>query len=199
MITEKQLILFAPGSQKVAAIVTKWFNEFACKYEVNTPQRVAAFLAQVIHESGGFRYLREIASGQAYEGRKDLGNVFPGDGVRYKGRGYLQTTGRNNYATVSIEIFGDDTLLKNPDLLATPKYGMLSALLFWQSRGLNRYADMPVTEKVLTKAYGYLRPYAYITYRINGGLTHINERIRIYNVICKEFGLPQYVSIKVNA
>src|SRR5215510_13433564 len=67
------------------------------EFDVGTPGRRAAFLAQLAHESGELRYMEEIASGAAYEGRKDLGNTQPGDGKRYKGRGPIQLTGRANY------------------------------------------------------------------------------------------------------
>lgn len=179
MITVPQIIKYAPGSGKVADIVAKNFNEYHCKYEVNTPLRIAAFLAQVIHESGGFRYTREIASGNAYEGRKDLGNIFPGDGGRFKGRGLIQITGRNNYAALSKDLTGkEDTFLKNPDLLAIYPYAMTSAFWFWNSRNLNKYADIQYFET--------------ITRRINGGLNGFAERIEIYNKINKDFGLPIY-------
>src|SRR6478736_7421705 len=72
-------------------------NSTLPKYLINTPTRIAAFLAQIAHESGQFRYVKELASGEAYEGRKDLGNTQPGDGKKFKGRGLIQITGRNNY------------------------------------------------------------------------------------------------------
>lgn len=183
MITSSLLIKIAPRSVKVADIVQDWFNKFACQYEVTTPERVAAFLAQAIHESASFTATRETVSGSAYEGRKDLGNVFKGDGVKFKGRGYIQVTGRNNYAACSKALFGDDTLLKNPDLLATPQYAMKSALWFWQTNDLNRLADI---QYFLT-----------ISIRINGknknGLPNgWEDRVHFYNLFCKEFGLPLY-------
>lgn len=183
MITAPLLIKVAPRSIKVSEIVTDWFNKYACKYEVTSPKRVAAFLAQTIVESASFTATREYASGSAYEGRKDLGNVFTGDGKRFKGRGYIQITGRNNYAAVSKYIFGDDTLLKNPDLLSTPQYAMLSAFWFWKDRGLNELADK---QFFLT-----------ISIRINGknkdGLPNgWEDRVYFYNRFCKEFGLPLY-------
>ena len=64
-----------------------FLNKYFSHYQINTPLRICAFLAQVGHESGQLRYAEEIASGAAYEGRKDLGNVHPGDGRKYKGRG----------------------------------------------------------------------------------------------------------------
>lgn len=178
MITEKLLIEILPASKKVASIVAQVFNENSCTFEINNPKRVAAFIAQTAWESNSFTALREYASGSAYEGRKDLGNIFQGDGKKFKGRGYIQITGRSNYRSVSKFLFGDERLLDNPDLLATPKNSMLSAMWYWQSRNLNHYAD--------------LQYYETITKRINGGLNHFAERITIYNKFCKEFGLAQY-------
>ncbi len=141
MITEDQLKKISPNTPvNLTPVVTQWFNEYADKYLVNTPLRIAAFFSQVIHESGAFRYVHEIATGEAYEGRADLGNVHMGDGKRFKGRGYIQITGRNNYAAISKDLFGDvNTLLNNPDQLATPQYAMLSSFWFWNLKGLNNY------------------------------------------------------------
>ena len=84
MITKEQLIAWDSDSVNVAETVVEYFNKYAEQYSVNTPLRIAAFLAQVIEESGSFKYLTEIASGAAYEGRKDLGNTQPGDGKSLK-------------------------------------------------------------------------------------------------------------------
>lgn len=183
MITSNLLIKIAPNSKKVADIVPDWFNKFSCDYEVTNPKRIAAFLSQTIVESASFTATREFASGAAYEGRRDLGNVFKGDGKKFKGRGYIMITGRNNYASCSKALFGDDTLLKNPDLLAIPKYSMQSAMWFWKDRGLNEQAD---------KQFFYT-----ISVRINGknkdGLPNGWEaRVNYYNLLCAEFGLPLY-------
>lgn len=101
--------------------------------------RLAHFMAQVGHESGGFRYMEEIASGQAYEGRKDLGNTQPGDGVRYKGRGPLQVTGRANYRRIG-ELIGI-AIEEHPQIAALPSLGILTACVFWSDHRLNRWAD----------------------------------------------------------
>lgn len=177
--TEQELKIFSPNTpDQLIPIVTGWFNKYTDKYEVNTPVRIAAFFSQLIHESNAFKATREYDSGSAYEGRVDLGNVFKGDGKKFKGRGYIQVTGRNNYSAVSKFIFGDDTLLKNPDLLATPQYAMLSAFWFWDSRKLNALADID-----------YLKT---ITKRINGGLNGWNERLANYNRICDYYKLPHW-------
>ena len=177
-ITESQIIGFAPASIKMASTVAKYFNEFNEHYQVNTPLRIAAFLSQTAHESASFRYTREIASGDAYEGRKSLGNIFPGDGKKFKGRGYIQITGRNNYTALSKSLFGDERLAKDPEIIATPQYAMISAFWFWNGNNLNKYADEQYIET--------------ITKRINGGLNGFQERVNFYNKLCTEFSLPLY-------
>ncbi|MGV3623967.1 MAG: LysM peptidoglycan-binding domain-containing protein [Archangium sp.] len=106
---------------------------------INTPKRQAAFLAQLAHESGQLRYFEEIASGAAYEGRRDLGNTQPGDGVRFKGRGPIQLTGRHNYR-IAGQALGID-LENNPTLAARPDIGFRIAVWYWNSRNLNAQAD----------------------------------------------------------
>lgn len=145
------------------------------KYEINTPRRQAAFLAQLAHESGSFRYVEEIASGEAYEGRKDLGNTEPGDGKRFKGRGLIQITGRNNYKDVSEELNYD--FISKPEDLELPGPATFSAAWFWWSRHLNRLADIDAFEK--------------ITRRINGGINGLEDRLKHYEITKKELGVEQ--------
>ena len=101
--------------------------------------RLAHFMAQLCHESGSFRYMEEIASGAAYEGRADLGNTVAGDGKRFKGRGPIQLTGRANYRTFGRRIGID--LERHPEIAAIPSIGLHTALEYWRDRGLNALAD----------------------------------------------------------
>jgi len=135
-------------------------NNAMPRYDINTPHRVASFLAQLLHESGGFMYVKEIASGKAYEGRKDLGNTIEGDGVKYKGRGLIQLTGRANYTRVGKD-FGID-LINKPELLETPKWAVESACHFWKSAKLNEICEKSDVTKV--------------TKIINGGRMGLAER-----------------------
>ena len=135
-------------------------------------QRIAAFLAQIGHESGGLRYTVELASGRAYEWRKDLGNVNPGDGVRFKGRGWIQLTGRHNYRQAGKAIGID--LEANPDLAADHKYLGLLAAWFWNSRNLNFWADRGDFTK--------------ITRLINGGLNGYSDRHNYWQRAIKVLG-----------
>ena len=107
-------------------------NDAMDEFTINTPQRQAMFLAQIAHESGELRYVEEIASGAAYEGRADLGNTEPGDGVRYKGRGLIQITGRANYAVCGLAL--DLDLIANPELLLEPVNACRSAAIFILAR-----------------------------------------------------------------
>jgi len=160
MITAKQLSQ-AIGCPLLRAL--KWvdyINVAMLEYQINTPMRAAHYLAQIGHESGRLFYVKEIASGKAYEGRKDLGNTQTGDGVRFKGRALIQITGRANYAECSKSLFVD--FLNNPELLEKPIFAALSSAWFWKSRGLNELADKD-----------YLTA---ITKKINGGQNGIDDR-----------------------
>jgi predicted chitinase len=113
------------------------------KYEITTKLRVAAFLANVAKESGELFYVEEIADGWDYEGREDLGNTEPGDGPRYKGHGYIQTTGRANHRAVGVALGIDAE--RDPEILTRMPYAWHSAGWYWRYRSswgnLNDYAD----------------------------------------------------------
>lgn len=112
------------------------------EFDVDTAERQAAFLAQAAHECCGFTAMQEFASGAAYEGRKDLGNDEPGEGVRYKGRGIFQLTGDANYVKAGTEIFGDPDLLRyNPALAEEPVNACRIAGWYWKKNGLSALAD----------------------------------------------------------
>ena len=130
------------------------------KYEINTPDRQAHFLAQVAHESDHFRTTTEYASGLAYEGRKDLGNTHKGDGKRYKGRGLIQLTGRHNYGEAT-KALGHDFVTHYEDAAVFP-WAAEAAGWYWSTHELNRHADKDDV-RAATKA-------------INGGLNGLKDR-----------------------
>lgn len=133
-------------------------------FDIGRPERVAHFLATIAHESGELRYTRELANGEAYEGRKDLGNVRPGDGKRFKGRGLIQVTGRTNYAKASRELGTDYETY--PALLERDADAALVSCWWWSAHGCNELADTRSVEAVCR--------------RVNGGLNGIEERRKYY-------------------
>ena len=144
------------------------------RYEINTKRREAAFLAQIAHESMRLSRTRELwgptPAQLRYEGRKDLGNVVPGDGFRFLGRGLIQTTGRGNYRRCSLALFGDERLLDQPELLEQKTWAAQSAGWFWRDeKNLNELADAGMFKT--------------ITRRINGGLNGYEERLALYESI----------------
>jgi putative chitinase len=161
LITQEQLTAIAPYSQPDRLVqLLPNLNMTMQRYEIITPLRKAHFLAQVGHESDGFNTNEEYASGADYEGRRDLGNTKTGDGVRFKGRGLIQVTGRSNYAACG-QALGVD-LISNPQRLGDFDLACLSAGWFWDTRSLNDYAD---SDDVLQ-----------ITRIINGGLNGLDDR-----------------------
>ena len=139
-------------------------NDAMHEFDIDTPKREAAFIAQIAHESGEFRYVRELATGDAYENRADLGNVQEGDGRRFRGRGLIQITGRANYRRCG-DALGVD-LVADPELLEGTVLACRSAAWFWKSRDLSELADK-----------GDFRS---ITKRINGGLNGWADRTQYW-------------------
>lgn len=151
----------ASGSKKVIDGLVTYLPDVMDQYEINTRLRIAHFLGQLAHESDHFRTLQEYATGEAYEGRRDLGNIKRGDGRRYKGRGAIQLTGRFNYRKYG-SILGAD-LENNPELASTPEISAKIAGEFWNQNNLNEWADKD-NIKVITR-------------RINGGYNGLQDRI----------------------
>jgi putative chitinase len=173
-ITLAQLIQILPGARLGAGVFLSAFNAALALYGIDSARRVAAFIAQIGHESGELRYVRELGSEQ-YLSKYDtgllaarLGNTpeQDGDGQRYRGRGLIQVTGRRNYLACSQALFGDDRLLREPVLLEQPQWAVASAAWFWQSNGLNELADKD--------------QFTTITRRINGGLNGLEDRLRLW-------------------
>ncbi len=169
------------------------------KFAVNTPLRLAHFLAQCGHESGGFRITQENLNYSAkglqgifkkyfpsealaldyakkpqkianrvYGGRMGNGNEASGDGFKFRGRGFIQLTGRDNYKAFDDAV--EDNILENPDLVAT-KYPLASAAWFWNKNKLNQLADKGAATEVVTM----------ITKRVNGGTIGLPDRIKHFN------------------
>ena len=166
MIRLDQLQQIMPHAGERAAVFLEALNAAMAEFSINTPLRQAAFLAQIAHESGSLRYVKELATGKAYENRQDLGNVRAGDGPRFKGRGLIQITGRANYQKVGAALGIDCE--NHPEVLELRTTACLSAAWWWESHGLNELADLGEFRK--------------ITRRINGGYNGEAERLKLYQV-----------------
>lgn len=168
------------------------------KFEINTPLRLAHFLAQCGHESGGFKAVSEnlnygaaglqsifkkyftAESAKEYErkpekianivyaNRMGNGNQASGEGYKFRGRGFIQLTGKDNYT--SFDKVVEDDIIASPDLVAT-KYPLLSAAWFFHKNGLHKIADEGATDVVVTK----------VTKRVNGGTIGLPDRIKHFN------------------
>lgn len=159
------------ASQKIIDNVIESMDTYAPEFGLGRPERAVHFLAQIAHESAHFRTTTEYASGKAYEGRKDLGNIYPGDGVKFKGKGLIQLTGRSNTKTFTAWMRKRDPSCPdfeaNPEKLKEFPWAFLASVYYWSSRNLNRYADTNNIEM--------------ITRRINGGLNGYENRLQYYD------------------
>ena len=174
VITLPQLLDVMPDARLRAGVFLMPLNAAFVRFEINCAKRIAAFLAQIGHESAELRYVRELGS-DYYLSKYDTGSLAArlgnspesdGDGQLYRGRGLIQITGRRNYLACSQALFGDDRLLREPMLLEQPQGAAESAAWFWQVNGLNELADKD--------------QFTTITRRINGGLNGLEDRLRLW-------------------
>lgn len=176
MLTPEQISACTGSSLEHANVYAIALWEAMDAYDINTPARQAAFLAQIGHESGGLRYVREIwgptAAQAGYEGRADLGNIYPGDGKRYAGHGLIQITGRSNHARATLRLknrFPDmdvPDFEEDPSALMLPQWAALSAAEYWHRTGCNQLADAG--------------SFVAITRKINGGTNGLDDRMHRY-------------------
>ena len=171
-ITQQQLLQILPNAGQTAGVFVPVLNAAMVRFQIIGTKRVAAFIAQIGHESGQFRYVRELGSDQ-YLSKYDTGSLAKrlgntpeadGDGQKYRGRGLIQITGRANYMVCSEALALD--LINHPELLEKPQHACMSAAWFWASRGLNTLADADQFDT--------------ITRRINGGQNGAAERQALY-------------------
>jgi predicted chitinase len=167
--------------------VLAWYYPFLTgamrEFSIIGPAREAAFLAQIGLESNELKWMEELASGDAYEGRRDLGNTQPGDGKRYKGRGPIQLTGRKNYELAGAAL--DVDLVSKPELAADPHVAFRVSCWFWHSHGLNALADAQHFDD--------------ITHRVNGGFNGKAQRDHYYEVAKDVLGVGPAIQVEVVA
>lgn len=168
ILTPQDLIAIGGPKAKLAVVEgivdnLAWLDKFG----ISKPVRLVHFLAQTGEESDHFATLTEYASGDAYEGRGDLGNVKPGDGPRFKGRGNIELTGRTNYraftAWLRSTVPSAPDFEALPNLLAVYPWAIYAAVWYWASHNLNTLADRDDVDT--------------ITHKVNGGFNGLGERI----------------------
>ena len=155
---------YSKNKQNIIDMVP-FFNKYLSQYEINNVNRLKHFFGQACEECSAFSDLTEVASGKEYEGRRDLGNVDPGDGVKYKGRGIFQVTGRSNYEIIGKRIGID--LVSNPLIAASPEVSVITACVYWTIHEMNAIADSTLSFEATLEA---------ITRKINGGENGLSVR-----------------------
>jgi putative chitinase len=179
-----QAIMPALPRQKRDALLP-YLQTALAEFGIQAPARTAAFLAQLAHESGQFRFMEEIWGPTPAQRRYEpvttlaanLGNTEPGDGKRFKGRGPIQITGRANYRRFG-DLLGTD-LVSDPARAALPDLAFRIAGLYWSKKGLNELADRATDEA-----------FREITRRINGGFNGLEDRRKYYTAACAVLGVP---------
>lgn len=175
------VIAIMPGAAARAQNFATPLSEAMGEFSITNSHRQAAFLAQIAHESGELRYMKELG-GAAYLAKYDTGDLAKrlgntpetdGDGQKYCGRGLIQITGRDNYKACGFALGLD--LINKPELLELPREACRSAGWFWRSRGLNELADAD--------------EFGAITLRINGGYRGLDERLKYWLRARRRFGL----------
>jgi putative chitinase len=188
-LTFQQFKVIAPNcSEQKRAMFFEPLNTAMRRNLINTPARVAAFMAQIMHESGEMRWLEEIwgptPAQKRYEGRADLGNFEQGDGYKFRGRGLIQLTGRNNYRVCGQSL--GLNLEANPHQASTPEVASQIAAWFWSTRKpfIVRYMRRVSLNELADKGH-----FEAITRAINGGLNGLEARVRYWERAKQVLGL----------
>lgn len=140
------------------------------RYHINTPARIRHFISQIAHESGGLRWLKELADGSDYEYRDDLGNIEPGDGPKYKGAGAIQLTGRANYQALS-QAINDPQVMEGCEYVAKT-YPFTSAGFWWHNNDMNSLCDSGASVEHVTRC-------------VNGGHNGLEDRQAYHDKACQ--------------
>ena len=172
LITAEQLKAIMPhATDEHIRTYLPFLNDTMARFNIDTTIRQCHFLAQLAVESGSLRYVRELASGEAYEGRESLGNIVPGDGVKFKGRGLIQLTGRENYQRFQdwlvLNYTEDIDVMTYPELLESPELAVMVAGWYWEIRNVNAMADR---DDVVS-----------VTRKVNGGRNGLAQRVEFLN------------------
>jgi putative chitinase len=176
-LTIAQLKAIMPNA-KLQNITLFYKNFLAYKWlhKMTEALEVAAFISQIAQETNELIWIQELATGAEYEGRIDLGNTLPGDGVLFKGRAYLQLTGRFNYRAFTKwyneNFIVQENFVKTPERIAQePELWMLASIFFWKTNGLDQFSIYSDCKKT--------------TKKINGGYNGFNERLKYFNLAKK--------------
>lgn len=170
LITKKQLsYIWSRRESEISDAVIDDLNRCLNTFKINTKSRMRHFISQISHESGGGKWMKEIASGNAYEGRRDLGNTQPGDGRKFKGGGFIQLTGRSNYSSFS-RYMNDPKIMEGVDYVAS-KYPATSAGFWWHNNGMNYLCDKNPSVGQVTR-------------KVNGGYNGLTDRQKYYKRCC---------------
>lgn len=165
LITEKQAETIF--NNQITPLQLTDLNNCLSRFSINTPPRMRHFLSQIAHESGGLKWLKELATGDAYEGRKDLGNNQPGDGRKFKGGGALQVTGRANYQALC-NYLNDPRVMEGCNYVASVMPFTASGH-WWYANSMNTFCDAGATVEQITR-------------RVNGGINGLKDRQFYYAI-----------------
>lgn len=172
LVTREQLNQVGWYNKYITDSMLADLNNCLQRFNITTPARIRHFISQCSHESGCGYYMVEEASGRAYEYRKDLGNIYSGDGVKYKGAGYIQLTGRANYQSLA-NYLGDQNVMQGANYVAN-NYPWTSAGYWWYKNNMNSLCDNGSDCLAITK-------------RVNGGTNGYQDRLMYYDKCCNIF------------
>lgn len=180
-VTREQILAIMPNAKDKVDAFLPYINVYAEVFHIDTPKRMAHFLAQIAHESGELRYTKELGNRNYFRKydvgklKNILGNLKDGDGYKYRGRGLIQITGRANYQAYQNSKYCTGDIMENPQLLELSLGATKSAMWWWWKHDLNKLAD---SDSFLA-----------ITKIINGGTNGLESRRKFLTRAKKVFNV----------